>query len=624
MQRVLDLLIVLAFVSHALISGFRARKQASRNLREYFLAGRTIRGWRAGVSMSATQFAADTPLLFMGLIATGGLYLLWQLWIYGIAFLMMGFIFAAAWRRSGVLTDAEFTELRYAGRGALALRSLKALYYGTLINCVVLAFVLTAATRIAEVFLPWHEWLPAALYGALQHGVQQLGFSLAGGSGLDPALATTNNLISIFALLCFTLLYSATGGLRSVIATDVVQFGIAMLGTLAYAIVVVNESGGFMRMGQRIVELYGAARAEQFLSFAPSGEGLLLPFLTIVALQWFFQMNSDGTGYLAQRSMACRSDRDAKIAALVFAWLQVVLRSLLWIVIGMGLLVLYPFDPAAAIDDSFKVAREGVFIQGMDNLLAPGLRGLMLAGLLAALASTIDTHLNWGASYWSNDIYGRLICSHWLGRSPGNREMVWIARLASVLILALAIFIMARLGSIQQGWKLSLLLGAGVGSVLVLRWLWERINLWSEVAAILVSLVAGVLLLHFFPGDGQEWIRLAAMALCSTAAAVGITWLTPATQPQALLAFYRQVRPVGFWRATAAAAGEDSAAPLAGLRRGIFLVLCSASSLFLMLVGLGKLITAPGSSPVLPLLFIGLALLAAPFWWRAVAAPRQR
>ena len=157
----LDLVIVLGFVLYAVWSGLSARKKASEGLGEYFLAGKTLGGWRAGFSMAATQFAADTPLLVMGLVATGGVFLLWRLWIYGIAFLLMAFVFAVGWRRSGVLTDAQLTEVRYSGRGVLALRVLKSLYYGTLINCVVMAFVLVAAMRVAEVFLPWNVWVPA-------------------------------------------------------------------------------------------------------------------------------------------------------------------------------------------------------------------------------------------------------------------------------------------------------------------------------------------------------------------------------------------------------------------------------------------------------------------------------
>ncbi len=616
----IDLVIVIAFVAYAMYSGLAARRTASTGLQEYFLAGRTVKGWRAGVSMAATQFAADTPLLVVGLIASGGIFLIWQLWVYGIAFLMMGFVFAAHWRRAGVLTDAEFTELRYSARGALALRTVKALYYGTLINCVVLAFVLVAAVRIAEVFLPWHEWLPNDFFQSLVQLTRVTGLSIGSTvSGHDADIASTNNAISIILLMSFTLFYSATGGLRSVIATDVMQFSLAMLGTLAYAFVMVNATGGLSELSDRIVEIYGQAKAAELLSFSPTGEALLLPLLVIIALQWFFQMNSDGTGYLAQRSMACRTDRDARVAAVVFSWLQIVLRSLIWIVIGLSLLVLYPFDPQAPSGDGFIASREMLFVQGIDDLLQPGLRGLMLTGLLAALASTIDTHLNWGASYWSNDLYDRLACRAWLKRTPGNRELVWVARWSNVLILVLALIVMSQLGSIQQGWKMSLLLGAGTGSVLVLRWLWERINLYSELAAIIVALIASGLLLHFFPEPDQEWLRLASMALLSTVAAVGITFFTPPTEQRVLSAFYQRVRPVGWWRKTAAANNEDGAIALLRLRRDALMVVTGSVSLLFMLVGLGRLlIRAPGDSTLVSLVFVGIAIAAFPFWWSAV------
>jgi Na+/proline symporter len=618
----IDLIIVAAFVAYAVYSGFSARRVASTSLQEYFLAGRTVKGWRAGVSMAATQFAADTPLLVVGLIATGGIFLIWQLWVYGIAFLMMGFVFGAQWRRAGVLTDAEFTELRYSARGALALRTVKALYYGTLINCVVLAFVLVAAMRIAEVFLPWHEWLNPALYENLLHVTRATGLFIGGATTvLDADVASTNNAISIIVLMSFTLLYSATGGLRSVIATDVVQFSLAILGTLVYAVVVMNEVGGPGELSDRITALYGQAKASELLSFSPAGETLLLPFFVIMALQWFFQMNSDGTGYLAQRSMACRTDRDARIAAVVFSWLQIVLRSLIWIVIGLGLLVLYPFDPQFAGGEGFIAGREMLFVQGIDDLLPPGLRGLMLTGLLAALASTVDTHLNWGASYWSNDLYDRLVCREWLKRSPGNRELVWVARWSNVLILVLALIIMSQLGSIQQGWKMSLLLGAGTGSVLILRWLWERINLYSELAAMVVALIAGGLLLSFFPDPDQEWIRLGLMALLSTLAAVAITFVTPPTERRVLAHFYKRVKPVGWWRATAIANGDDGGRPMIRLRRDATLVLSGSVSLLFMLVGLGRLlIGAPGNSTMVSLLLVGISLGAIPFWWPALTA----
>ena len=611
----IDLLIVLAFIIYSVSSGFVAKKKASQNLNEYFLAGRTIPGWKAGFSMAATQFAADTPLLVTGLIATIGIFMLWRLWIYGIAFLMMGFIFSAGWRRAGVLTDAELTEVRYSGKGVLFLRVLKAIYYGTVINCVVMAMVLVAAVRIAEVFLPWHQWIPANIYSFFLDITNLLHLSLGSSvTGLDPATATTNNVISILVIVSFTTLYSTTGGLRSVIATDVVQFSLAMIGTLIYAIEVVRHIGGLTGIVHRVVELYGVNLSSKLLSFVPTGGEFLLPFLIIIGLQWFFQMNSDGTGYLAQRSMSCTTDRDARIAALVFSWMQIFLRSLIWLVIGVSLLVFYPFSPADATASNFVASREILFVTGINDILPVGIRGIMLTAMLAALASTIDTHLNWGASYWSNDIYQRLICKEWLKRKPKNTELVFAARLSNIFILIIALTIMANLGSIQTAWFISLLFGAGMGSVLVLRWLWERINLFSELAAIVVSLIVAPILL--FVTD-VEWIRLATMAIVSTTAAVTVTFITPKTNENVLKKFYIKVRPMGFWRKTAVLVGDDSMLPVKKLFKEVKTTFYAAASLFLSLLGVGKLlIPSPDGSKLLPFLYLVIAVLLIPLWWR--------
>ena len=589
----LDLIIVAAFVLYGLVAGWRASAKASRCLDEYFLAGRTIKGWRAGCSMAATQFAADTPLLVTGLVATAGVFALWRLWIYGLAFLLMALVFAVGWRRAGVLTDAELASVRYSGKGVTLLRLLKALYYGTVINCVVLAMVLLAAVRIAEVFLPWHRWLAPGLYLPLVEWVSMIGLRLGGSVGdLPPAVASTNNLISILLIVAFTTLYSVTGGLRAVIRTDVMQFGLAMLGTLAYAWFVLDAVGGLEGLAASVQALYGEEQARRMLSFAPpAGAGeALAPFLLLIGLQWLFQMNSDGTGYLAQRSMACPSDREAQIAGLLFSWLQILLRSLLWLVIAIGLLVVFPISPADAENPGFAAAREALFVEGIDALMPPGLRGLMLVGLLAALASTVDTHLNWGASYWSNDVYAGVIAPHLLKRRPSDRELVRVARLSNVLILAIAMLIMTNLGSIQTAWYISLLFGAGMGSVLVLRWLWERINLYSELAAMVVSLVTAPALLLWLGSDPDgEWLRLAIMAFATTSAAILVTFVTPPTDDATLKRFYQRVRPFGFWPRAARLNGEAPAQAARALGERVLAVAVTAFSLYALLVGMGRL-----------------------------------
>ncbi|CAN5233354.1 Na+:solute symporter [soil metagenome] len=609
----IDLAIVLVFVVYSVVSGFRSRRQASRDLSEYFLAGRTIRGWRAGVSMAATQYAADTPLLVAGLVAIGGIFSIWRLWVYGIAFLVMGFLLGRAWRRAGVLTDAELVSIRYSGKGVLALRALKAVYYGTIINCVVMAFVLVAATRIFEIFLPWHLWLPPELYGAVQSWIAMSGLDFSSGAtSLDPLAATTNSVISIIAMLGFVALYSTTGGLRSVVSTDVMQFGFMMTGTLLYSLLAMRAAGGRETMLQGLRDHYGSERAAELLSFVPPAGEAIMPFLVILSLQWLFQMNSDGTGYLAQRTMACSSDRQARIAAVVFTFAQVVLRSLLWLPIVIALLVIYPFEPGAAVTESMIAARETAFAQGIDELLPVGVRGLMLTGMLAALASTLDTHLNWGASYWSNDLYKAVWAQRIRKREPGPRELVLVARLSSLIILSLALGIMTQLGSIQTAWQISLLFGAGIGAVLLLRWMWERINLYCEIVSIIVSLVMAPILLFTVT---EEWIRLGLMALVSTSAVVLTAMFGPQTSQEMLVEFYRRVAPPGWWQRTALAAGASPREAPREFREGLYSVLGAAVTMYGLLIGIGMLLIGQDNW-LSALLIVAVAVLAAPWWIR--------
>ncbi|MEZ5395249.1 MAG: hypothetical protein R2724_20855 [Bryobacterales bacterium] len=492
----------------------------------------------------------------------------------------------------------------------LALRVLKALYYGTLVNCFFLAMVLIAAVRIAEIFLPWNEWLPASVYEPIRSLVASMGISL-GASVLDPATAATNGLLSILIIVSFVLLYSATGGLRGVIATDVVQFACMMTGTFAYAWLVLAEVGGPAALGGRLAELYGQARSEELTALMPSGAGELFPFLAVLGLQGLFWISSDGTGYLAQRAMACRSDHDARMAGVVTTWAQILVRSLVWLVIGAGLLVLYPFTPADAAGDGFAAARELTFVRGIDDLMPPGLRGVMLVGLLAALASTVDTHLNWGASYWSVDIYDRLWCRAWRKREPSQRALVRVARLSNLLILVIALVIMVNLGSIQATWFISLVFGAGIGGVLMLRWLWGRINLWSEVAAIAVSLVASPFILAWVD---EEWQRLAWIVALSNGAAIAAALWAPATDRTVLQRFYDRVRPVGWWRELA---GGDQ--PMRELRRRLALASWMTASLFLALIGATKLlIPLPGHSSMWGWVCLLLAAALAPLWLPAL------
>lgn len=633
----LDWLVLAGFAGWAIASGLRTRAQASRNLDEYFLAGRTLSGWQAGCSMAATQFAADTPLLVTGLIATAGVFGLWRLWIYAVAFLLLAFVLAPCWRRARVLTDAELAELRYAGRPASVLRIAKALYLGTLFNCVVLAMVLFAAREIFEPFLLWHRWLPEPIHAGIETLVRLVDVPFAtthaGAEAVDVWTRSTDNVISLLLLVALTGAYSTMGGLRAVVRTDLVQLALMLMATLGFAAWVIADVGGLEAVGTSLAAHFASGgpaglSQRELLGFTPwDARDISWALFSVIALQWLVQINADGTGYLAQRSMACRTDDEATRAGLVFTFLQIVVRSLLWLPLGLGLLLLFPPDASLSLE-ALRADREASFVRGIEAL-PTGLLGLMLTAMIAALASTLDSHLNWGASYWTNDLYDRLYCRSWRGRVPSDRSLVWVARLSSGAILALALAIVPHLSSIQNAWHTSLLLGAGVGVMLVLRWLWWRITAWSEIAALGVSAALAPVLLAWLPAE-REAERLLWIALAATGAGILAALLGPREPRAALERFYDRVRPPGFWAPIADACGDEPRRGRARLGAGLAATMLAAWTVFASLTALGSLIIG-SPAPVwadghraLWLASLGVTAIAAvPIWMRLGAITRR-
>ncbi|MEM1033297.1 MAG: sodium:solute symporter family protein [Myxococcota bacterium] len=605
----IDVAIILGFIAYAVASGLFAKDQASKSLDEYFLAGRSLPGWKAGLSMAATQFAADTPLRVTGQIATIGIFALWQDWIYGVAFLLLGYVLAPAWRRAGVITDAELSERRYAKTPAAILRGTKAIYLGTIFNCIVLGWVLFAATRIAEPFLTWHLWLPAPVHepfvsvaGLFDRPLVSEAAKAAFPEAVQRQLAA-NNLISILVIVAVTTFYSTTGGLRSVVNTDVAQFVLMAAGTVVFVYVISDRAGGITEVPDLVRARFadgGPCLApghcidpDQILGFTPSvAHEASIALAVVFALQWLIQLNADGTGYLAQRSMACRSDEDAKVAGVVFAIAQVFVRSLLWLPLGLALLLLFPPD-LTLVGEAMKGDREFTYVLGI-NELPPGVKGLMLTAMLAALASTVDTHINWGSSYWTNDIYKRFVCEAWRGTTPSDRSLVWVARGANLFILAVAMFIMTRLSSIDTAWRISLLLGSGLGLVLVLRWLWWRITAWAELTSIVVSLSLAVLLIvgdvSFADTPLESFaLNMLLMAVVPSALAILVAIFGPREDPDHLRAFYRRARPPGYWGPIAALVdGADAEADARRLHRGLAATFASAGAIFSLLTAVGS------------------------------------
>jgi len=607
----IDAVLVAAFVAWSVATGLSDRRAASRDLTSYFLAGRRSTAWQSGLSMAATQYSADTPMLAAGLVAAGGIGALWRLWSYGIAFLLLGFLLGGAWWRSGVLTDAELCESRYGGRPAAVLRSVKALYFGVVFNCAALAMILAAAVRISEAFLPWQAWLPPPVFSSIESLVAFAGLSLTSDPDADGALArSASNLLSVAAIFGFTLLYSMTGGLRSVMRTDVAQLAVMALATGVYAAYAVGAAGGLGALPERLAQTVGTTTAESLLSFDPRAVAEAGGFMVAAfGVQWLLQMNSDGSGYLAQRCLACRSANEARRAPIVFAFVQILGRSLLWLPILVALLVVIPLEPGQSTS-----TRELAFVQGIDRLLPPGARGLMLVGLLAALASTLDTHLNWGASYLTHDLYARFLAPRVLGRDARPRELVWVARASSPLLVIVASLVMARLGSIQAAWHVTLALGAGLGVPLLLRWIWRRANAYGEIAALIASgLSAGWLL----RSDVSEPGRLLAIGGIGALASVVGSLCTAPESTDLLDAFYERARPPGFW-------GKRDARR--ALSRGLVGAAAAAVTLYGALVGLGSALvgTSPGSPGARAIWIVGClmaSLAAIPVWTRRLDEP---
>ncbi|MFQ5416479.1 MAG: sodium transporter, partial [Myxococcota bacterium] len=395
------------------------------------------------------------------------------------------------------------------------------------------------------------------------------------------------------------------------------QLAIMLVASAVFTALAVQAAGPDLagQITARFAENPGVGpSAKQILALGPgSAYGATSGLVAVFGLQWLLQRNADGTGYLAQRAMACRSDADARRAAAVFSLLQIVLRSLLWVPLGLALLLLLPDDPALA-GDARILARERSFVTGMAELLPAGLLGLMLTGMLAALASTIDSHLNWGASYWASDLYQRFLVRGILRREPSARSVVWVARGTNALLLTLALGIMTQLDSVQSAWKATLVLGAGMGPAMVLRWLWWRMTAWGELASIAVSACFAPLAILALDGEALQMLLTAGL---STAACVGVSCWTGPEPRDVLVAFYQRARPPGWWGPVAREANRPADESLRALRRALFQTACAAVSLFAAL--LGGLLPAVGGSWLTAAGCLGVACVAALGWWPALA-----
>lgn len=560
----LDWAIIGAYFLLALGVGIWASRVVGNSAAGFFLAGRNMTWWLLGISMVATTFSTDTPNLVTGLVREQGVSGNWGWWAFLLTGMLTVFVYARLWRRSGVMTDIEFYELRYGGKPAAVLRGFRALYLGLVFNVLVMGTVSLAAIKLGGILLGWPGWLTLLVTGAI------------------------------------TLLYSTLGGLRAVILTDFVQFILAMIGSVwaCWYILNLDAVGGLDAL---LAHADVASKTSMFPAMDDPAQWV--PILLVpLAVQWWASYypgaEPGGGGYIAQRMFSAKDESHAVGATLLFNVAHYALRPWPWILIALASIVVFPTlaDLQAAFPNipADKIGHDLAY-PAMLSLLPAGLLGLVAASLLAAFMSTMSTQLNLGASYLVNDFWVRFIRP-----DATDAEQVRAGRLATVVSLMLGSGLGLLLTDAGQAFNLLLLIGAGTGGLFILRWFWWRINAWTELVAMGGSLVvAGY---FTFVHDGLDIVELAAHekliwgSLLTTLVWVVATYLTPPESEKTLSSFVAKVNPGGpGWKRWATA---EATAPWP-VPRGILSMVLGCTGVYAALIATGSWLYGDASAAMI-------------------------
>ena len=549
----LDWAVVASYFLLNILIGLYYKKRAGKSLDEFFVSGRNVPWWLAGTSMVATTFAADTPLAVTGMVARGGIAGNWLWWNFVFSGMATVFFFSRLWRRTGVMTDVEFAEIRYGGRPAAFLRGFRALYLGIPINCIVLGWVNLAMVKILMLIL----------------GISKI-----------------QAIVAVFGLIALTGSISTLAGLWGVLVTDAVQFAIKMGMVIVLAVFAVRTVGGIEAMKTKLaaVDLARGARAGSVLSFVPDLHSAWMPMLTFLVYisviwwaTWYPGAEPGGGGFVAQRIFSAKDERHSLWATLWFNVAHYALRPWPWILAALVSLILFPnlTDP------------ETGYVRVMIACLPPALRGLMVAAFAAAFMSTIGTQLNWGASYLVNDFYRRF-----LNKTASQSHYVTISQLATVFLAVVSGVVTFYMDSIAGAWKLLIVTGAGTGTVLILRWFWWRINAWSEVSSMAAAFAVSLYLQLGLGWDSDDPIGFAKIMLvtvgATTAVWLAVTLLTKPEDEHKLVEFFRRARPSpALWGPIAAKAGV---ADTRSLGSSFFNWAAGCVLIYSSLFGIGKVI----------------------------------
>jgi len=516
----LDWAIIIVFFCIVLGVGVAASKSAGKSTENFFLGGRGMPWWLLGISMVACTFSCDTPNLVTDIVRTSGVAGNWVWWAFLLTGMLTVFIYAKLWRRSEVVTDLEFYELRYSGKAAAFLRGFRAIYLGVFFNCMIMGAVGLAAIKIGGVMFD-----------------------------LSPAQSM------IYASIAVAI-YATLGGLTGCIWADLFQYSLAMVGAVWAAVIALQhpDVGGMSG-------LLSAIPADKLSIFPPMGTpdefwGVFIPVLIIpIAVQWwnvwYPGAEPGGGGYIAQRMLSAKDEKHAIGATMFFNFMHYAIRPWPWIIVALASMIIFPgLDDIRAqfpnIEEQYL--KEDIAYPAMMTLLPTGVFGLVVAGLIAAYTSTIGTHLNWGSSYVVNDFYKRFVRP-----DASEKEMVRVARICTLGLMALAIVVALNFNNAKQMFDILLQVGAGTGLIYILRWFWWRINVWSEVSAMIVSFVVAI---GFFLATKNEliepghWLTQSHWQLCTGILITSICWvtvtlLTPPVDDETLKGFVRKTRPGG-------------------------------------------------------------------------------
>ena len=546
----LDWTIVFAYFTLSLAVGIWASKQAGKDTKSFFLAGRNMPWWLLGVSMVATTFSTDTPNLVTDLVRQNGVSGNWVWWAFLLTGMLTVFVYAKLWHRSGVLTDIEFYELRYSGKAAAFLRGFRALYLGLVFNVLVMGAVSLAAVKFGEIVLGWPGWLTLTIACSV------------------------------------TLAYSTLGGLKAIIITDFVQFSLAMIGSIWAMIYIL----GLEQIGG-LSNLIAHANVVDKLALIPdlSDPDIWVPILLVpLAVQWWasYYPGSEpgGGGYIAQRMFSAKDEKNAVSATLFFNVAHYALRPWPWILIALSSLIVFPelSDIKAAFPNlpADKLGHD-VAYPAMLTLLPSGLLGLVAASLIAAFMSTMSTQLNLGASYLVNDFYHRFIKP-----DSSEKHLVNVGRLFTIISIILGGGLGLFLTSAGQAFTLLLMIGAGTGMIYILRWFWWRINAYTEIVAMVSSLCIAFYF-NFIDQSFAGWEKIVIGAILTTVVWVVATYFTPPDDEETLQNFVKKVNPggPGWSKYSHGVSSEPWPVP-----NGILCMILGCSAVYGVLLGVGQLI----------------------------------